>query len=342
MTTEGLKVFLDKVSAETQGTPWRMFTFSEIPPEVQCLAWHRRPWDINEVTDALDIAATLLSDCRLEWLREEELAKWFPHLILDFQGDALWAEYFRRKKEDRARMEGVINERHRELLRIAAEILPSRRFELAGGTALAAGYLGHRQSEDLDFFTTLGFRVEETASDFMEACIGRGIPVEEDKMDWDLTFRRFYAFEGSERIKVELMERKTGRLGDGDRQIEGMPVASIRDLAGDKAIALASRGNAVRDFIDVYMISQRVFDLSVCVDYAQRKFPDFNTTWFAKALQGVDRLDPSKVKMLVSLRWEEVKRWAVDSGQRLLRWQEAEGRIFKSPTPERDDDLPER
>lgn len=48
----------------------------------------------------------------------------------------------------------IINEVQETVLKNFSEIQDSQQFYLTGGTALSYFYLRHRQSNDLDFFTT--------------------------------------------------------------------------------------------------------------------------------------------------------------------------------------------
>ena len=62
--------------------------------------------------------------------------------------DAYRQEEYAMKHRDR-----VLDAEQHQILQHASTVLPAYGFELASGTALAAGYLGHRLSDDLDLFT---------------------------------------------------------------------------------------------------------------------------------------------------------------------------------------------
>ncbi|HWR59529.1 MAG TPA: nucleotidyl transferase AbiEii/AbiGii toxin family protein [Thermodesulfovibrionales bacterium] len=114
---------------------------------------------------------------------------------------------------------------------------------LAGGTALAL-QIGHRISEDLDFFTTKGFRAESMISEIRKT----GHP-----------FRIISEGEGSlvadvAGIKVSFLKYDYPFL-EKPALIDGIQVASVLDIAAMKVIAVSQRGTR-RDFIDLFCIIQ--------------------------------------------------------------------------------------
>lgn len=121
------------------------------------------------------------------------------------------------------------------------------RFVLAGGTALAL-QLGHRISEDLDFFTLDSFVTEELFQKIRRKRLspavlqeGKGtltVLVQEVKLSF---FHYDYPF-----LENEMT------LGD-----LGIPLANVVDIASMKIIAINQRG-AKRDFVDLYFILQQI------------------------------------------------------------------------------------
>lgn len=114
---------------------------------------------------------------------------------------------------------------------------------LAGGTALAL-QLGHRISYDLDFFTQQDFRVDAAISAIRKT----GLP-----------FRVTSEGDGTlnaevDGIKVSLLRFDHPFL-ETPLKLDGIPVASILDIAAMKVIAISQRG-LKRDFIDLYFILQ--------------------------------------------------------------------------------------
>jgi len=109
-----------------------------------------------------------------------------------------------------------------------------------------AFHIGHRISNDLDFFTGVSFNLEaiitgikKTGYSFRIISEGEGyliVEVEEIKIS---IFKYDYPF----------LEKPV--------KYEGIPVAGILDIASMKVIAISQRGTK-RDFIDLYFILQEI------------------------------------------------------------------------------------
>ena len=115
-------------------------------------------------------------------------------------------------------------------------------FYLSGGTALAL-HLGHRISEDLDFFTSKKFENEFFISQIMD--IGGEI-ISESRG----TIHSF--FKGT---KLSLFYYHYPVL-DPFIKFRGLKIASLKDIACMKAIALSQRAEK-KDFFDLYEILKR-------------------------------------------------------------------------------------
>lgn len=209
----------------------------------------------------------------------------------------------------------VMDDEQRRILRIAAGVLPAFGFELAGGTGLAAAYLGHRRSEDLDLFT--GEReIGPGLGAFTEALRREDLQVALEPHQTGRTFARLFA--GLRPVKVELGCDSPFHLRPSAQTVEAMPVRSLEDLAADKVLALFGRA-AARDFVDVYQLLRTHFDWGELLALARRKDPGFDNEWFARALQQVDRVSPGTVEMLVPLDFDDLRSTFVLQAKRLIR-----------------------
>jgi len=114
---------------------------------------------------------------------------------------------------------------------------------LAGGTALAL-HIGHRISEDLDFFTAKAFKVESIISNLRKYSDSFSIMSEgEDFITVIL-----------DGVKVSLFKYDYPFI-DKISSYKGIRIASINDVASMKIIAINQRGTK-RDFIDLFFILQ--------------------------------------------------------------------------------------
>jgi len=166
----------------------------------------------------------------------------------------------------------VLDDEQRRILRVAAGVLPRHGFELAGGTALAAAYLGHRRSDDLDLCT--GEAEVGPGLQALTAALAReGLTVETQPHQTGRTFARLYV--GTGPVKVELGCDRPFHLRPSTAAVESMPVRSLEDLAADKVLALFGRA-AARDFVDVYQLLQTHFDWGDLLAMARQKDPGFD------------------------------------------------------------------
>ncbi|MBE3573816.1 MAG: nucleotidyl transferase AbiEii/AbiGii toxin family protein [Moorella humiferrea] len=185
---------------------------------------------------------------------------------------------------------------------MALELLSStgilQNFYLAGGTALAL-HLGHRLSEDLDFFspgTVDTLILKQRLQD-----LGNFQLLEEK---WGTLHGIF------QETKVSFLYYRYPLLFP-IAQFWGCPVASPEDIAPMKIEAIASRGSR-KDFYDLYFITREVADLRRCLEFYRLKFAgtNFNLYHVLKSLTYF--ADAEKEKEPVLLRrvsWNQVKEY---------------------------------
>lgn len=124
-------------------------------------------------------------------------------------------------------------------------------FYLSGGTALAAFYLRHRYSDDLDFFTD--------ASDFPQLAVERiaekiRSAIGAEKTEYQRLYdRRIFFFQKSSgELKVEFASYPFAALHPRTSRSNIM-VDSLEDLAANKMMALMDRIEP-KDFTDLYFL----------------------------------------------------------------------------------------
>ena len=127
-------------------------------------------------------------------------------------------------------------------------------FVLSGGTALSAFHYNHRDSEDLDFFST-----EEFPLDAIVTWL-RGVrdAIGYDSLDIETSFNRnlvFLTYADGSALKTEFTYFPFTALEDGPRY-GALRVESRRDLAVNKLFTISQRPRA-RDFIDLYLLMTR-------------------------------------------------------------------------------------
>jgi len=131
------------------------------------------------------------------------------------------------------------------LLKELSGIVHDHDFILAGGTALAL-QLGHRLSVDLDFFTARPFSTEGIFSELRHLGLNP-VVLEESAGSLTVTLNK---------AKVSMFHYPYPFTGK-EKEIKGIPVAGIIDIASMKVIAISQRG-ARRDFVDLYFVLQEI------------------------------------------------------------------------------------
>ncbi|MEA3428202.1 MAG: nucleotidyl transferase AbiEii/AbiGii toxin family protein [Thermodesulfobacteriota bacterium] len=181
-------------------------------------------------------------------------------------------------------------------------------YYLAGGTALAL-HLGHRTSIDLDFFTES--EVEEmtmvdhlrTAGNLRLDQIGKGTIV------GNLDSVRISFFKYPYRLLDPLIEWN------------GLNVASVRDIALMKMVAISQRGS-IKDFIDLFFVAREFKPVDALIPELSIKYVgvQFNTNHILRSLCYFEDAEKEPMpNMLTACDWQEVKEYFINEVKRLSR-----------------------
>lgn len=180
------------------------------------------------------------------------------------------------------------------------QLLPEACY-LAGGTAIALR-LGHRQSIDLDFFTTKKFNEQITVRELEQT--GKFV---KDQLAWQTIMGEFYG------VKFSLFYYSYKVLDQAD-DFYGIKIAGLKDLAPMKLHAIEDRGTK-RDFIDLFWLCRHI-DLTDIGRLYNQKYGQFEERKYMiyKALNYFEdaEKDKRKLKMLESVDWEKVKQYFND------------------------------
>jgi hypothetical protein len=172
-----------------------------------------------------------------------------------------------------------------------------RHFVLYGGTALALR-LGHRQSVDFDFFSSVGF---EPANLLRSLPLLEGAEIVQDAPN-TLHIRTG----GRAGIRIQFLGGLSmGRVVDPDFTDDGvLRVASLYDVAGTKMAAIWN-GVAAKDYVDIYALLVNGVPLAEALAAAQAIYGEqFNPMISLRALSdfsGGDLPDlPAEIKRVLS------------------------------------------
>jgi hypothetical protein len=169
-------------------------------------------------------------------------------------------------------------------------------FFLTGGTALAACYLHHRLSEDLDFFTGEPGRIRQVPP-VLESLVkdhGYGLKI---SRQFSTFLEVFITSPEGETIKADFAEDAPYRLQPLEKSPWNMKVDNPLDIACNKLSALFERA-AAKDFVDLYFIAQKLYPLEDLLPQAQKKHVGLDAYWLAIAFQHVEKIEKWPVMKL--------------------------------------------
>ncbi len=183
-----------------------------------------------------------------------------------------------------------------------------KNFYLTGGTALAAFYLNHRLSEDLDFFV----EKEEVNIQVLHRIIGKfKAGVEVAKIEQRSIFgihNFFFHFPDKEVLKVDFSYYPFPLIAKGARFKNMIIIDSDYDIAVNKVHTIAMQPRA-RDYIDIYfLVKEKGYSFQDLLMKAKAKFD-----WHIDAvqlgsqlLQAQDVKDfPRMLKKIDHRQWQE-------------------------------------
>jgi hypothetical protein len=179
-------------------------------------------------------------------------------------------------------------------------------FVLAGGTGLSL-QLGHRVSDDLDFFRAGAFESARLTESL--AALGQlGIR--------DRSAGTLHAtLDG---LRVSFLEAQAPFLYPGT-PYRGLTVADARDIAAMKLVAIGGRGRR-KDFVDLYFYLRSGGSLRALFELLRRGFRgvDYNEYHLVKSLTFFDDADAEPMpRMLQKAEWLEIKRAIVEEASRI-------------------------
>jgi predicted nucleotidyltransferase component of viral defense system len=192
-------------------------------------------------------------------------------------------------------------------------------FYLTGGTALSAFYLGHRLSEDMDFFTDAEEKMAPI--EFLTGII-RSLP-SLDHLHFERLFdRRIFVatFKDNQILKVEFTSYPFKSLDDRLR-VGKLVVDSLLNLITGKLFAMADRLDP-KDFVDLYFVlKNKGLKLEILVKLTEERF-DVKGLEFVipERILLVDRIAPRDLPVMVEkLDLDEMKGYYLQEATRLVK-----------------------
>jgi Nucleotidyl transferase AbiEii toxin, Type IV TA system len=189
-----------------------------------------------------------------------------------------------------------------EVARLFFSLTASKGFLLAGGAALLAQHLTTRPTEDLDFFTTPEHGHVSVACNALEvAAQERGWRTE--RIHDTETFCRLVIRSGTAEVLTDLAVNAPPDFPPS--LTAAGPTLAPEELAGHKLLALYDRA-AARDFVDVYLLTQR-FGRDVLLARAAQIDAGFDARVLADMVATLDRFTDNEIPVPGGLPASELR-----------------------------------
>lgn len=169
-------------------------------------------------------------------------------------------------------------------------------FYLSGGTALSL-QLGHRESEDLDFFSQTPFKPELIERQLLE--YGK-------LSETELSSGTLNTYLNG--VKLQFLHYPY-RLIEPELVWEGIRLSSVIDIACTKLQTIGMRGSR-KDFIDIYFLLKQI-PLETFLKYTKEKYSesDYSETHILKSLVYFDDAEVQPMpRMHQDISWEQIKK----------------------------------
>ena len=141
------------------------------------------------------------------------------------------------------------------------------RFFLTGGGALAGFHLGHRETLDLDLFTTSG-PMDEGSRALAEVARHLGASFEQLRSAPD--FRRALLKRGQDSVIVDLVFERVPQIVGEKPTVDSIRLDPPEEILANKLCTLLSRAE-LRDLVDVWALERAGYRIEDALPAASRK-----------------------------------------------------------------------
>ena len=188
-----------------------------------------------------------------------------------------------------------------ELLRKLMQEKLLEPFQLVGGTALAL-HLGHRVSIDIDLFSGRSFDTQPITGMLRDTFSIQSLETAKNTVRGEI-----------DGINLDMMAHRYPMVGT-PTAIDGIRMASLKDIAAMKLNAIANRGSK-KDFWD-YAELLNLFSRDEMLGFFAEKYTDENIWYVEKSLSYfVDADEEPDPRDLKGRTWEDVKKSVLESNR---------------------------
>ncbi len=210
----------------------------------------------------------------------------------------------------------LLTDLQRKILKEIGKSRLRENFFLTGGTALAAFYLHHRYSVDLDLFTANPTAVAQVAPVLQE--IAKTLNLELTLIRTLDTFLEcFFRSNDGERVALDFAQDSPYRLKPTQSHPElGVQIDNPTDVACNKLSALFDRAEP-KDFVDVYFVVQDLMPFEQLVMLTRQKHLGIDDYWLAVALAQVQYVE-TLPRMVKPISLAEMKDFFLEQAKELM------------------------
>jgi hypothetical protein len=183
------------------------------------------------------------------------------------------------------------------VLELLSRIPEVRTFYLAGGTGLAL-HLGHRRSEDFDFFRAQALVPQDLLTVLRET--GDLVVLQEAAGTLTVTLHG---------VPTSFFQYDYPLLRSPRESPWDLPIADPDDIAAMKLAAVAGRGSR-KDFVDLYVYAREVAPLGQALAWFRDKYRGVTVDPY-HVLRSLTFFDDAEAEamphLLIALTWDEIK-----------------------------------
>lgn len=187
-------------------------------------------------------------------------------------------------------------------------------FFLTGGTALAAFYLEHRLSKDIDLFTTddEAFALARAGMDAIAAMLGCEL-MRRASSKW---FQQFFFVQDEIRLQVDLVRDADIQFGTPERF--GKVIVDARENIGANKITAIFGRTESKDFVDLYFLLQSGLEFPALLKLAKEKDHGLRDFFLAGMMRQVTALQDLPV-MLKPIDLKTLQEFYLNLAQELMQ-----------------------
>jgi len=206
----------------------------------------------------------------------------------------------------------ILTKEQQKVLKTVAAEPGMEPYYLSGGTALAAYYLKHRFSDDLDFFTG-----EQSDSLFLH---GFAEKIKEMLSASEMRFEKlhdrnqFFLQLGDHELKIEFTLYPFSHLAEPEKH-DGVAVDSLHDIAAGKLMAFTDRFDP-KDFVDLYFLLQKFSFAELRADVKQKFSTTLDDVFLGGLCARVRRIE-ALPRLLLPLSLDELKSFFTERAKEL-------------------------